>query len=149
MWSWDSDFQKKSRLCHKQDCMIHFMKELSKHFSRYLDDEDLIVMVVTLMKLLKTQLHYVCMSTDGIWIVLDSFLLHLSWACTVCQCTLCKVLNKESKRDGAAGIAVNILPFIVLEIDPYLSIPCQVRSELSTKSMKRQLSILYCNICEW
>ena len=82
------------------------------------------------------------------WIVLDSFLLHLSWACTVCQCTLCKVLNKE-KRVGGAGIAVNMIPFIVLEIDPYLSIPCQVRSELSTKSMKRQLSILYCKICEY
>ena len=100
--------------------------------------------VVTLMKLLK--LHYVCMSTDGMWIVLDSFLLHLSWACTVCQCTLCKVLNKESKRDGGAGIAVNMIPFTVLEIDPYLSIPCQVRSELSKKSMKRQLSILFCKM---
>ena len=53
------------------------------------------------------------------------------------------------KRDGGAGIAVNMIPFIVLEIDPYLSIPCQVRSELSTKSMKIQLSILYCKICEW
>ena len=85
---------------------------------------------------------FVCKSTDGMCIVQDSFLLHLSWACTVCQCNLCKVLNKESKRDGGAGIAVNMIPFIVLEIDPYLSIPCQVRSELSTKSMKRQLSIL-------
>ena len=92
---------------------------------------------------------FVCMSTDGMWIVLDSFLLHLSWACTVCQCTLCKVLNKESKRDGGTGIVVNMIPFIVLEIDQYLSIPCQVRSELSTKSMKIQLSILYCKICEW
>ena len=84
----------------------------------------------------------VCMSTDGMWIVIDSFLLHFFWACPVCQCTLCKVLNKESKMDGGAGVSVNMIPFIVLEIDPYLSIPCQVRSELSTKSMKLQLSIL-------
>ena len=80
---------------------------------------------------------FVCMSTDGIWIFLDSFLLHLSWACTVCQCTLCKGLNKESKRDGEAGIAVNMIPLIALEIDPYLSIPCQVRSELPTKSNEK------------
>ena len=30
----------------------------------------------------------VCIRTDSMWIVLDLFLLHPSWACTVCQSTL-------------------------------------------------------------
>ena len=69
------------------------------------------------------------------WIVLDSFLLHLSWACTVCQCTLCqctlcKVLSQESKRDGGAGVAVNMSPFIIFRNLPIFvnSLSSQVRA---------------------
>ena len=49
-----------------------------------------------------------------------------------------QVLSKESKRDGGAiDTEVNMHPFIVCKIEPYLSIPCQVRLELHTKSLKR------------
>ena len=49
-----------------------------------------------------------------------------------------QVLSKESKRDGEAiDAAVNMHPFIFCKIEPYLSIPWQVRLELHTKSLKR------------
>ena len=47
------------------------------------------------------------------------------------------VLRKESKIDGGVSVAVNMHSLIVSEIDQYLSIPCQVRSELPTKSLER------------
>ena len=75
----------------------------------------------------------VCISTNSMWIVLDLFLLYPSWASTVNQSTL---HNFENKRDGGFSVALNMHSFIVWEIDPNLSIPCQVRSELPTKSMK-------------
>ena len=43
---------------------------------------------------------------------------------------------------SSGGVWRSACGAFILEINPYLSIPCQVRSELSTKSMKRQLSIL-------
>ena len=52
-----------------------------------------------------------------------------------CQCTLCKVLNKE-KRDGGAGIAVNMIPFIVLEIDPYLSSQIRAIYKVNEKTVE-------------
>ena len=42
------------------------------------------------------------------WIVLDLFLLHHPWACTIWQSTLLRFLRKESKIDGGVSVAVNI-----------------------------------------
>ena len=39
------------------------------------------------------------------WIVLDLFLLHHPWACTVWQSTLLRFLRKESKIDGGVSVA--------------------------------------------
>ena len=42
------------------------------------------------------------------WIVLDLFLLHHPWACTVWQSTLLRFSRKESKIDGGVSVAVNM-----------------------------------------
>ena len=51
------------------------------------------------------------------WIVLDLFLLHHPWACTVRQSTLLRFLRKESKIDGGVSVAVNMHSLIVSESD--------------------------------
>ena len=48
-----------------------------------------------------------------------------------------QVFEKKSKIDGGVSVAVNMHSLIVSEIDQYLSILCQVRSELPTKSLER------------
>ena len=42
----------------------------------------------------------------------------------------------NNERETGERIAVKLRQFIVWEIDPYLSIPYQVRSELPSKSQK-------------
>ena len=42
-------------------------------------------------------------------------------------------LSKKGISHGGAKVAVNVHPFTVSEIGPYLSIPCKVRSELPLK----------------
>ena len=59
------------------------------------------------------------------------------WACTVWQSTLLRFLRKESKIDGGVSVAVNMHSLIVSEIDQYLSVQCQVKSEIPTKSLER------------
>ena len=95
--------------------------------------------MVSLMTLLKgTVALYSIVSVHIVsWIVLDLFLLHHPWACTVWQSTLLRFLRKEIKIDGGVSVAVNMHSLIVSENDQLLSNPCQVRSELPTKSLER------------
>ena len=58
-------------------------------------------------------------------------------ACTVWQSTLLRLLRKESKIEREVSVAVNMHSLIVSKIDQILSNPCQVRSELPTKSLER------------
>ena len=44
-----------------------------------------------------------------------------------------QILSKKVKAMVEQRFAVNMHSFIVLEIGPYLSIPCKVRSELPLK----------------
>ena len=52
-----------------------------------------------------------------------------------CLAKYSSLVFEKRKIDG--GVNVNMHSLIVSEIDQYLSIPCQVRSELPTKSLER------------
>ena len=70
--------------------MIDLMLELSKPISGYVVGVELNVVDGYLDDTAKSNscTKPVCISTDSMWIVLDLFLLHPSWACTVYQSTL-------------------------------------------------------------
>ena len=71
---------------------------------------------MTLLK--ETAALYLIVSVHIVsWIVLDLFLLHHPWACTVWQSTLLRFLRKESKIDGGVNVTVNMHSLIVSEID--------------------------------
>ena len=62
-----------------------------------------------------------------------------------------QALRKESKIGGGVSVAVNMHSLIVSEIDQYLSIQCQVRSQLPTKSLEEFSVVRYVfgNFCYW
>ena len=55
--------------------------------------------------------------------------------CLHCLAKYSSLVFEKRKIDG--GVNVNMHSLIVSEIDQYLSIPCQVRSVLPTKSLER------------
>ena len=93
--------------------------------------------MVSLMTLLKETAALDCVSTYSITDLsrLISAAQSLGLHCLAKYSS--RVLRKESKIDGGVSVAVNMHSLIVSEIDQYLSIPCQVRSELPTKSLER------------
>ena len=58
-----------------------------------------------------------------------------------------QILSKKSKSHAGAKVAVNMHSFIVLEILPYLSITCKVRSELPLKVTEKL--VWCCEIFVW
>ena len=92
--------------------------------------------MTTLLK--ETAALYLIVSVHIVsWIVLDLFWLNHPLGPALFAKYSSQVLRKESKIEREVSVAVNMHSLIVSKIDQFLSNPCQVRSELPTKSLER------------